>query len=320
MPARRYGIAWIWPSMRSGGVPASVLAGGASQHARNRQRSDLGGDRLRRGRDLDDPGGVGWRDASDPASLGHRRTVRHVGFSLPGRIDLGLGRAPGTDSVTTRALRRNPLILWTRFRRTSWSCNPIFARQRQAKRVRAVPGAGLDVPIWLLGSSLYSAQLAAAFGLPFAFASHFAPDYMQQAVETYRRSFKPSAQRLQPHVMLGLNVFAAETDEAARRLFTSVQQQFIQLRRGAPGPLQPPLDKINEKFSPEEIRSTDHALSCSLIRLAPNYSQRVRPSLLVARVRMKSCSRPKSMITGPGFDRLKSLRRWPVPQKLTVPG
>src|SRR5216684_1244849 len=147
----------------------------------------------------------------------------------PGRIDLGLGRAPGTDPNTARALRRGELDA-DRFPDDVVELQKYFRPVAAGQSIRAVPGAGLNVPIWLLGSSLFSAQLAAALGLPFAFASHFAPDLLRQAVGIYRARFQPSPQLAQPNVMLGLNVFAADTDAEARRLFTSVQQAFVTLR------------------------------------------------------------------------------------------
>jgi len=131
--------------------------------------------------------------------------------------------------------------------------------------VRAVPGAGLDVPVWLLGSSLFSARLAAALGLPFAFASHFAPDALDDALAVYRRQFKPSAQLARPHAMVGLNVVAAESDEAARRLFTSQQQAFANLLRGRPGPFQPPIDDIERYWSPAEKHQASRMLACSIV-------------------------------------------------------
>jgi luciferase family oxidoreductase group 1 len=140
-----------------------------------------------------------------------------------------------------------------------------FQRVQPGQRIRAVPGAGLEVPIWLLGSSLFSAQLAAELGLPFAFASHFAPDMMRPALEVYRRTFEPSAQLARPCVMLGLNVFAAETDAEARRLFTSVQQQFLALRHGEPGQLPPPVDTMEGRWSAAEKAGVDRALACSLV-------------------------------------------------------
>jgi luciferase family oxidoreductase group 1 len=131
--------------------------------------------------------------------------------------------------------------------------------------VRAVPGAGLRVPVWILGSSLFGAQLAAELGLPYAFASHFAPAGMMQAIEVYRGRFRPSEQLAASYVMLGVNVFAAETDGEARRLFTSLQQAFVNLRRGRPGPLPPPSDEIESRMTPVERAMLDHALSCSVI-------------------------------------------------------
>ncbi|HEX6317768.1 MAG TPA: LLM class flavin-dependent oxidoreductase, partial [Burkholderiales bacterium] len=147
----------------------------------------------------------------------------------PGRIDLGLGRAPGTDPVTARALRRGTGA--DTFPQDVLELMAYFRRPEPGQAVQAVPGAGLDVPVWILGSSLFGAQLAAALGLPYAFASHFAPAQMMDAVEVYRRSFRPSERLERPYVMLGVNVFAADTEEEARRLMTSVQQAWVQLRR-----------------------------------------------------------------------------------------
>jgi luciferase family oxidoreductase group 1 len=150
----------------------------------------------------------------------------------PGRIDLGLGRAPGSDQRTMLALRRDPSSA-DRFPHDVVELLSYFRPAQPDQAVRAVPGEGLDVPVWLLGSSLYSAQLAAMLGLRFAFASHFAPDLMEDAVLLYRDRFKPSEALAQSYVMLGLNVFAADSDREAQRLFTSLQQQFMMLRRGA---------------------------------------------------------------------------------------
>src|SRR5580704_2630289 len=136
----------------------------------------------------------------------------------PGRIDLGLGRAPGTDAATAQALRRVEVDLEESFPRAVLELQGYFAAAQPGQRVRAVPGAGLSVPIWLLGSSLFSAQLAAALGLPFAFASHFAPDYLQHALVMYREEFRPSPDRAEPYAMVGVSVFAAESDAEARRL------------------------------------------------------------------------------------------------------
>jgi luciferase family oxidoreductase group 1 len=178
----------------------------------------------------------------------------------PGRIDLGLGRAPGTDQVTVRALRRDPMAADT-FPQDVQELQGYFAPATPGQAVQAVPGAGLNVPLWLLGSSLFSAQLAAALGLPFAFASHFAPDYLLQALHLYRERFRPSAQLQAPWAMAAVPVFAAETSVEAKFLMSSVQQQFIALRRGTPGPLRPPLQNIEEHFSPAELAGAAHALS-----------------------------------------------------------
>jgi luciferase family oxidoreductase group 1 len=184
---------------------------------------------------------------------------------FPGRIDLGLGRAPGTDMLTARALRRDSVGAAEAFPQDVIELQAYFQRAQPGQRIRAVPGAGLDVPIWLLGSSLFGAQLAAELGLPFAFASHFAPDMMRPALEVYRRTFEPSAQLAKPCVMLGLNVYAAETDAEARRLFTSVQQQFLALRHGEPGQLPPPVDTMEGRWSAAEKAGVDRALACSVV-------------------------------------------------------
>ena len=162
----------------------------------------------------------------------------------PGRIDLGLGRAPGTDPLTARALRRNLAGDVDSFPQDVVELMGYFAPAEPGQRVRAVPGEGLDVPVWILGSSLYGAQLAAMLGLPYAFASHFAPAELERAIAIYRERFQPSAQLDKPYVMAGLNVIAADTDAEARRLFTSAQQAFINLRTGHPGKLPPPVDDI----------------------------------------------------------------------------
>jgi luciferase family oxidoreductase group 1 len=185
----------------------------------------------------------------------------------PGRIDLGLGRAPGSDQAVAHALRRNPAAADS-FPTDVVELMSYFRPAEPGQMVRAVPGAGLDVPIWILGSSLFGAQLAAALGLPFAFASHFAPRLLTQAVEIYRARFQPSEQLERPHVMLGVNVFAAETDVEARRLFTSLQQAFVNLRSGRPGPLPPPLDDYDERLTPMERQMIAEMLACSFVGAA----------------------------------------------------
>jgi len=184
---------------------------------------------------------------------------------FPGRIDLGLGRAPGSDQRTARALRRNMGDSADSFPQDVVELLDYFKEAIPYQAVRAVPGAGLKVPVWLLGSSLYSAQMAAELGLPFAFASHFAPGFMQSAIEIYRSRFKPSETLARPHVMLGLNVFAADSDDEARRLFTSLQQQFVNLVRGVPGQLAPPLEHIDDFWRPEEKAHVERSLSCSVV-------------------------------------------------------
>ncbi len=183
----------------------------------------------------------------------------------PGRIDLGLGRAPGTDQRTAHALRRNLASSGDTFPQDVLELQALLGPVQPGQVVRAVPGAGTNVPLWLLGSSLYSAQLAAMLGLPFAFASHFAPEMMMQAAEIYRARFQPSGQLQRPHVMLGINVVAAETDDEARRIFTSVQQQFVNLRRGTPGQLPPPIDDIDAYASPMERAGIDQALAAAVV-------------------------------------------------------
>ena len=182
---------------------------------------------------------------------------------FPGRIDLGLGRAPGGDRAVAHALRRTLVGDVDRFPQDVVELQSYFQPVRPGQRVQAVPGAGLEVSIWILGSSLFGAQLAAALGLPFAFASHFAPGAMMQAIELYRQGFQASDQLERPYVMLGFNVIAADTDEQARRLSTSRQQAFLNLRRGRPSRLPPPSDEV--EISSQEEAMLREALSCSAV-------------------------------------------------------
>ncbi|HEX7082426.1 MAG TPA: LLM class flavin-dependent oxidoreductase [Gammaproteobacteria bacterium] len=182
----------------------------------------------------------------------------------PGRIDLGLGRAPGTDQRTVRALRRDPSSADT-FPEDVVELMRLFDKPQPGQAVQAVPGAGLDVPIWILGSSLFGAQLAAALGLPYAFASHFAPDALMEALALYRARFTPSARLDRPYVMVGANVIAAETDAAARKLFTSAQQSFANLLRGTRGQLPPPIDDIEAYWTPLERAQASRMLACSFV-------------------------------------------------------
>jgi len=183
---------------------------------------------------------------------------------FPGRIDLGLGRAPGSDQLTARALRRNLSSEADEFPQDVVELMSYFSATRR-HAVRAVPGAGLDVPIWILGSSLFGAQLAAELGLPYAFASHFAPAQMMQAIALYRSTFKPSAHLDKPYVMLGYNIFAADTDAEAKLLATSMQQAFVNLRSGRPSRLPPPLADYLERIGPQERALLDQVLPCSAI-------------------------------------------------------
>jgi luciferase family oxidoreductase group 1 len=182
----------------------------------------------------------------------------------PGRIDLGLGRAPGSDQATARALRRDLASDPDAFPQDVVELMDLMSDQpRQA--IRAVPGRGLKVPVWILGSSLFGAQLAAMLGLPYAFASHFAPAQMLQAIDIYRATFRPSPQLARPYVMLGFNVLAAETDEEAELLATSMQQAFVNLRTGRPSQLPPPVPGYLQTLPPQARAMLDDVLSCSAI-------------------------------------------------------
>jgi luciferase family oxidoreductase group 1 len=184
----------------------------------------------------------------------------------PGRIDLALGRAPGSDPLTARALRRNPSAdAADAFPHDVVELMEYFTGADAERLVHAVPGTGLNVPIWILGSSLFGAQLAATLGLPFAFASHFAPALMIQALAVYRGQFQPSDQLDRPYVMLGFNVMAAASDEEARLLFTSLQQAFINLRRGRPGRLPPPVKGFENRLALSERKMLEQALESSAI-------------------------------------------------------
>ena len=184
----------------------------------------------------------------------------------PGRIDLGLGRAPGTDPLTARALRRDLAGNVDNFPNDVRELQAYFASDSDGiRRIHAVPGEGLEVPIWLLGSSLFSAQLAAEMGLPFAFASHFAPGFLLEALDIYRRYFKPSQQLHKPYAAAALNVVAADSEAEARRNFTSLQQAFTNLRRGRPGKVPPPIDDIDSFWTPEEKASASNVLMYSVV-------------------------------------------------------
>ena len=183
---------------------------------------------------------------------------------FPGRIDLALGRAPGSDQVTARALRRHLATDADTFPHDVLELITYF-KAPPGQAVRAIPGAGLNIPIWILGSSLFGAQFAAELGLPYGFASHFAPAQMTRAIEVYRARFRPSEDLAHPHVMLGVNVVAAGTDEEAQYLFTSHQQAFVNLRRGMPGPIPPPNAQFLERLSAQERWELDQTLLVSFV-------------------------------------------------------
>lgn len=198
---------------------------------------------------------------------------------FPGRIDLGLGRAPGTDQPTARALRRGTANSADSFPQDVLELQALFGPKDAHRPVQAIPGTGLGVPIWILGSSLFGAQLAAALGLPFAFASHFAPHHLEEALAIYRREFQPSERWAKPYSMAAIGVFAAETDAAATRLFTSWQQSFVNLRRGQPGPLPPPVDDIREVAAPHELDGVTDAFREAVVGSPQRVHQGIRSFL-----------------------------------------
>jgi luciferase family oxidoreductase group 1 len=223
---------------------------------------------------------------------------------FPGRIDLGLGRAPGTDMRTAQALRRN-LAGGDNFPQDVLELQSYFQPAQPGQAVRAVPGAGLDVPIWLLGSSLYSAQLAAALGLPFAFATHFAPDAMAEALYLYRSRFHPSDQLDRPYAMLGLNICAADSDAEAERLFTSLQQQWTLLRRGQPGALPPPVDSMDGRWSEMEKAGLFQALSRAIVG-SPSSVRRKLEDFIA------ETDADEIMVTGQIFDHAARLHSYEI--------
>lgn len=200
---------------------------------------------------------------------------------FPDRIDLGLGRAPGTDQATVRALRRD-LLGADRFAQDVAELRGYFGAAAAAAAVRAVPALDAHLPIWLLGSSLYSAELAAMLGLPFAFAAHFAPDWLLQAFALYRQLFQPSAELARPYAMATVNLIAADTDEAARRLFSSHQQAFVRLRRGQPGRLPPPVDNLAATLAPEELAMLQQVMRYSFVGSLPTLEKSLAAFLRVA--------------------------------------
>ncbi len=224
---------------------------------------------------------------------------------FPDRIDLGLGRAPGTDAITAHALRRTLASDPERFPQDVLELMAYFRPAEPGQRVRAVPGEGVRVPVWILGSSLFGASVAAALGLPFAFASHFAPQELTAALDLYRGRFTPSEQLDRPYVMLGFNVFAADTAAEARRLATSVQQAFVNLRSGRPTRLPPPLPGYYEQLPPAWRAVLDEALACTAIGTADD----VHAGLAAFAARTGA---DELMLTGMIFDHAARLRSFAI--------
>lgn len=218
----------------------------------------------------------------------------------PGRIDLGLGRAPGTDGATARALRRY-FEGADQFPRDVVELIQWFEPAAENQPVRAVPGAGLRVPIWLLGSSLFSAQLAGQLGLPYAFASHFAPELLLEALALYRRQFVPSEHLAKPHAMAAINVFAAETDEEGKRLSTSMQQSFARLTSGKPGKLPPPVDDIEAILTPQQLAGAKSRLVYSAVGGPETVQKQIADFIALTKV-------DELMVTGMMFDNTARIR------------
>jgi luciferase family oxidoreductase group 1 len=231
---------------------------------------------------------------------------------FPGRIDHGLGRAPGSDHTTARALRRNLASDADEFPQDVVELMDYLAGAPR-RQVRAVPGAGLNVPVWILGSSLFGAQLAAALGLPYAFASHFAPQMMMQAIELYRTTFRPSAQLDKPYVMLGFNVFAADTDAEAQLRATSMQQAFVNLRSGRPTKLKPPVEGYLDLLSPPERAMLDSVLSCSAIGAPDTVAAQLKAFI-------ERTGADELMVTSQIFDHAARLRSYEITAEIQRAG
>jgi luciferase family oxidoreductase group 1 len=223
----------------------------------------------------------------------------------PGRIDLGLGRAPGSDQIAARAMRRNLHADVDQFPADVVELMNYFRPTEPGQVLQAVPGAGQEVAVWILGSSTYGAQLAAHLGLPYAFASHFAPGQMKEAIAIYRDRFRPSEHLGAPHVMLGVNIFAAGTDAEARRLFSSQQQAFLNLRRGRPGKLPPPVDDFEAGLDRYGAAMLADALSCSVV----GGPDTVRDGLLAF---VASTGADELMVTAQIFDHVARKRSFEI--------
>ena len=227
----------------------------------------------------------------------------------PGRIDLGLGRAPGTDQVTMRALRRGHAGELDSFPSDVVEILSYLGPPDPTRAVQAVPGQGCEVPVWILGSSLYGAELAAILGLPYAFASHFAPAELVPAIALYRNKFRPSRYLEKPHLMLGLNVVAAETDGEAQRLFTSLQQAVINLRAGRPGRLPPPVSDFNSSLDGRAQMILDRVLECAVVGAPETVTQGLTSFV--------DTHRPEEVIiTSQLFDHAKRLRSFEIVRQI----
>jgi luciferase family oxidoreductase group 1 len=222
----------------------------------------------------------------------------------PGRIDLGLGRAPGTDAIGMRALRRDPARV-DEFQQDVEELRAFLAPVRPGQAIQAVPGGGLNVPLWILGSSTFGAQLAAHLGLPYAFASHFAPDALTEALAVYRARFQPSEQLASPYAMVGVNVVAADSDAEARYLFTTLQQAFANLARGRPGPQQPPIDDIDSYWTPSERLRASHMLTYSIVGGPETVGEGVRKLAAATRA-------DELMVVSNVYDHAKRVRSYEI--------
>ncbi|MBT4907886.1 MAG: LLM class flavin-dependent oxidoreductase [Rhodospirillaceae bacterium] len=223
---------------------------------------------------------------------------------FPGRIDLGLGRAPGTDQRTLQALRRGPDSS-ENFPQDVVELQALLGAPQENQAIHAIPGEDTNVPLWILGSSLFGAQLAAMLGLPYAFASHFAPQALMQAVEIYRDRFEPSAQLDAPYVMIGCNAVVADTEDEARHLFTTPQQQFTRMVRGTRGQLPPPVDDIETFWSPMEKSQASSMLGCSFYGSSDTIKARLDPLI-------EATGADELMVVGAIWDHAARVRSYEI--------
>jgi len=243
--------------------------------------------------------------------IGAVLTATSIAVSTRLLIDLGLGRAPGTDQATAHALRHKFDGDVNAFPRDVVELQKYFRAVEPGQRIRAVPGAGLNVPLWILGSSLFGAQLAAALGLPYAFASHFAPAALMQAIDVYRDNFQPSEQLSKPHVMVGFSVFAADTEEEAIFQRSSSAQSILALRRGAPDTMPPPLRKFDEGLSDVERTILDQTMACSVT----GEPDAVRAGLAAF---IEQTGADEIMVTSSMFDHTARLRSFEIVAEVAI--